>query len=364
MKGSKLKTRDYLALDLGATSGRAILGNLDGDRLSLREVHRFPNGPIERNGHLHWDLPRILSEVEIGIAKAFELSPELVGMACDSWGVDHGFQDNDGQPIDLPFSYQDSRTQGILETPPLSGNAERIFQRTAAPSTPISTLSQLVVTKKNNHDLWSQARQFLFTPDWVHHHLTGVSVCERTMASTSQLHSWQNGNWDWDLAEEMGIESSLFPMIGTAGDRIGELKSDLANRLKVNGCPVHLPACHDTASAFAAAPCVNEETVILSSGTWSMLGIRVANPILAGEIFELGGGNYALPGNDWALSRGIMGLWLLDRFKNEEGFESLRELVELAKTAEPLACLIDPENPLFQERDPIANLIRQWAEST
>jgi rhamnulokinase len=184
------------------------------------------------------------------------------------------------------------------------------------------------------------------------------------MASTSQLHSRENGNWDWDLGQEMGIPDSLFPIIGTAGDRIGELKPEFADKLGGNRCPVRLPACHDTASAFAAAPCVDDETAILSSGTWSMLGMRTTHPILTREVFDLGGGNYSLPGNDWALSRGIMGLLLLDRFKNEEGFASLRELVELAKLTEPLTCLIDPENPLFQAREPIANLIRGWADST
>jgi len=351
-------TRDYLALDLGATSGRGLMGSFDGVRVVLREVYRFLNGPIERGGHLHWDWPRIQSEVERALVAASRVSQSVCSVGCDSWGLDHGFLDKDGALLEFPYCYQDTRTAAVAQDVERILTREELVGRTAAPFTAISTLGQFLATRRTRPDLLERAETFLFVPGLVHHHLTGTVATEYVGACPSELCSWRTRDWDRDLIAAFGFPARIFPEVRPTGALLGVLRPELCRRLGIPAWGVHLPAGHDTALAMAAAP-ANEDDLVISSGTWAMLGVPVSAPICAADALRMGGGTYGVPGDRWVFMRGIMGLWLLDRLCKEERLPEPFEATALAEAATPFQCDFDPED----ERITRAKTLREALET-
>lgn len=362
-------TETYLALDLGATSGRAVAGHFDGQVLRLEEVHRFANGPVERDGHLHWNLPALLAQVEISLAKAASQAPGLVSVGCDAWGLDHGFVDAGGQVLEWPFAYLDARTAEVAGEVVAAFSAAELVARTGCIHSPISTLHQLVATRRHRPDLLDRADRLLFLPDLVHHHLCGARSAETTLASTTQLWSWRDRGWDAGVMDRLGLPRRILPDLVEAGASLGLLDAGVCGRTGVGAVAVTAPGCHDTTSAVAVMPSAGNAAsgavdLLISSGTWSMLAIRVAEPVVSAEAAAEGCGTYALPGPSWALMRGVMGLWLVERFMREEGITDPAALAGEAEAAGPARMLIRPENPRFQGGEPLRGALESWGHAT
>ncbi len=356
--------QEYLALDLGATSGRACLGGFDGDRLCIREIHRFPNGPVEFQSSLRWDFPRLLAGIEAALQKAADESKRVVSVGCDTWGLDTGFLDASGALMELPFSYQDSRTANVLSRMESILPVEDLFTRTAAPCVAISTLGQLLATKDRTPELLKQAKTLLFMPDLIHQHLTGEAVSEFCIASTSQLTSWRSRDWDWELIGQFGFPRGLFPPIRPTGSRVGKLRNQLVNHLGIPSWDVYQPAGHDTALAVAAAPIASSSDLVISSGTWSMLGILVDEPVISPEAVRMVCGTYGIPGPGWCFMQGVMGLWLLERFRHEEKAGPVEELIEKATRTTKSCCLFNPRDPVFTQSKSFTEGLTQWCKTT
>ncbi len=357
-------TEDYIAIDLGASSGRVAAGQFDGRRLALREVYRFPNAPIQKDGFLRWNLPNLLTEIETGLQRAISMIQNPVSIGCDTWGVDHGFIDAEGRLLAWPFSYQDPRTQKAMAQVAACIAAKDIFARTASVHTGISTLHQLAVTQLMHPDLLKQSDKMLFMSGLIHHHLTGARATELTMASTSQLCNWRSLSWDEELINTLDLPRRLFPEIVMPGASLGPLRPEIRDRLGLPAINVHIPACHDTASAMAAMPVESPSDLMLSSGTWSMLGIRVKLPVTTVEALEYNCGTYALPGPEWILLRGIMGLWLLDRFCRESGHGDAAALSEQAQHIRISNCLFNPEDERLEGDGSFLSALGNYCKQT
>ncbi len=338
------RTVDYLALDLGATSGRAVLGSIEDQTVRLKEVYRFPNGPMTHQGHLHWNWPAIQNEIEACLVAAASESNAIQSVGCDAWGLDHGFIDADHRLIDFPFCYQDARTDGALREIAKTLSPEAVFARTAAPVVPISTLCQLLVTQRMRPDIFERAKAFAFIPGLVHHHLAGALATEYCGACSSNLCSWMTQTWDSGLIESFGLPVSIFPPMARVGDTMGVLRPELSRKLGVPRWEVRQPTGHDTALAVAAAP-LEPGDMVISSGTWAMLGLPVTAPPVDHAAFESGGGTYGVPGNEWVFMRGIMGLWLLERFRKEEALPDVATLEAMACQEPALSCVFPPDDP-------------------
>lgn len=341
--------KTYLALDLGAESGRAIAGTFDSERLSLREVHRFPNVPVRRGNSMHWDLPALLDEVKRGIvAAANAFGKDLVSVGVDTWGVDYGLLDEDGTLMGLPHQYRDSRTAGIQDSAMERLGKDFLYEQTGIQLMGMNTLYQLLAEPP---DRLAQASRLLFIPDLLNHRLTGVTSTERTFASTSQLYDVRKRDWAYPLLDAVGLPSHILGNIRDAGESVGPLLPEVAEETGGSGVNVVLPGTHDTASAVAAVPASGESWAFLSSGTWSLLGVETREPMMneAAKEFELGN-EVGVLGTVRPL-KNISGLWLVQQCRatwEAQGHpHSYAELTRMAEASAPFTAIIDPDDPSF-----------------
>jgi len=256
-----------LALDLGAESGRGIVGTFDGEGMQLSESHRFPNVPVRLGGTLHWDFLRLFGDVVATIRRAASESP-IASVGVDAWGVDFGLLDDRGRLLANPVHYRDSRTEGILERAYRKVPQAEIYRRTGIQMMPINTLCQLLAMSEAGDPFLAQADRLLMMPDLVNYFLTGRSVAEYTIASTSQCMDPVRREWDTELVERMGAPSRLLPEIVAPGTDLGTMLPYLADDPALASIRVVAPGSHDTASAVAGTPLDGPNTAFLSSGTW------------------------------------------------------------------------------------------------
>jgi rhamnulokinase len=262
----------FVAVDLGAESGRAVLGRFDGERMALQEVHRFPNTPVRLPDGLHWDVLRIVGEVKDGLAKAAGGAGRIESLGVDSWGVDFALLDRDGSMISNPHHYRDPRTEGMEERAFERMPREEIYGVTGIQFIQINTLYQLLALEGS--PLLGAAQTLLLIPDLIGYWLTGERACEYTIASTTQLCDARSGGWARDLMEKMGFPGHIFAEIIQPGTRLGPLLDDVAEETGVKeGFPVTAVASHDTASAVVAVPAESENVAYISSGSWSLVGV-------------------------------------------------------------------------------------------
>lgn len=287
------------AVDLGATSGRVVAVRFDGKALELEVVHRFPNGPVIRDdGSLRWEFDRLVTEMKTGLDSLIERGG-LASMGVDAWGVDYGLIDSKGQLVAAPYSYRDRRTDPWVRVLDELGR-EDVYEITGIQMMPINTLIQLRVHDRRELDL---ATELLLIPELVVHSLTGEIVGEHTSASTSQLYDATKRDWSKDLIAKIGVDPGLFPKIERAGTKVGDYK----------GVPVHLVGGHDTASAIAALPVQgNGFPAYLSSGTWSLVGVELEQPLLTDPAMKANFTNEAGVFGNVRFLRNVMGMWMLD----------------------------------------------------
>lgn len=341
--------KTYLALDLGAESGRAIAGTFDGERLSLREVHRFQNLPVRRGESVHWDLPALFDEVKRGIAAAANLYHDgLVSVGVDTWGVDYGLLDGDGALMGLPHQYRDTRTAGIQDSVLERLGKDYLYEQTGIQLMGMNTLYQLLAEPPERI---AQASRLLFIPDLFNYWLTGVMSTERTFASTSQVYDVRKRDWAYALLDAVGLPSHMLGDIRDAGESLGPLLPKVAVEAGASGVNVVLPGTHDTASAVAAVPAGDGTWAFLSSGTWSLLGVETPEPVMneRAKAFELGN-EVGVLGTMRPL-KNISGLWLVQQcratWEAQGNLYSYAELTQMAEASAPFAAIIDPDDPSF-----------------
>jgi rhamnulokinase len=346
-------TRPYLAFDIGAESGRAVLAYLQSGILTIKEVHRFPNEPVEYGGALHWDVARLWFEVRKTLV-ALEDVP-LASIGVDAWGVDYALLGERGELLQNPYHYRDRRTEGLMEEIFRSVSKEEIYRTTGIQFLQINTLVQLVAQRRDCPKILAAAQSLITIPDLFNYWLTGNPVCEYTNATTTQLVDPLKRTWATGLMERLGLPSNLPAPIVEPGSIIGSLLPDIVRGPSCAGIPIIAPACHDTGSAVAAIT-ARDGTAFLSSGTWSLLGVELPGPIISSDSLRLNFTNEGGVDGTTRLLKNVMGLWVLQGCRQSWAVRGQSydygELMKLAALEAPFRHLIDPDdNSFFQPPD-------------
>jgi len=364
----------FLALDLGAESGRGVLGALGGGRLELREVGRFTNGPVNLLGALHWDVLSIFHNLKRLIAACAEVAGgALDGIGVDTWGVDHALIGSDGELLGNPYHYRDARTRGIFEPAFKLVPRDEVFRRTGVQFMEINTLYQLLATARAQSPALGAASRLLMMPDLFHYWLTGESVGEFTIATTSQCYDPQAGDWAREMLARMGIPTGIFPPVIPPGTVLGPLAKSVTEETGARATVI-APASHDTASAVAAVPAVgapssgSPDWCYISSGTWSLMGVEVRAPIITDASLRYNFTNEGGVAGTYRFLKNIGGLWLVQEsrraWEREGKALGYDELAALAASAAPLASVVEPDHESFLHPGDMPARIRQLCKDT
>jgi rhamnulokinase len=341
-------TRHYLACDLGAESGRLMLGTLRDQRLTLEELHRFPNEPIRSGASIHWDIERLFEELKLGLRKAAERRLPISSISTDSWGVDYVLVDEAGRVMPPTFHYRDPRTALGTENIKSRVDWKTIFEETGIQFMPLNTLFQLGA---ETPERLAEAKQLLTIGDAFNFWLSEVARAEESNASTTQLYNPRTKEWSTKLIEAVGLPRHLFPPIVPSASRLGSLKADLAQEVGLSGLEVVASCTHDTGAAVAGIPARPEAWAYISSGTWSLMGVEVSNPVITEASRELNFTNEVGYGGSIRLLKNISGLWLVQECRRcwkQSGHDfDYAQLAALAAEAPAFRSLIQPMDARF-----------------
>lgn len=342
--------KTYLAVDIGASSGRHILGWLEEGKLKLSEIYRFKNGAVPRDGHRCWDADGLRENVIKGIGKCMEKEKleNPVSMAIDTWGVDFVLLDSEMKRIGEAISYRDSRTEGVPEELEAVVQFDELYERTGIQKQTFNTIYQLAALKKEAPQDIENAKHFLMIPDYLAYCLTGVCVNEYTEASTSALVNAREKTWDIELIKRLGLPTEIFHPLKMAGEPLGALDKDIRAEVGFD-LLVRCAPSHDTASAFLAVPAKDDNAVFLSSGTWSLLGVELEEPITTRESMEQNFTNEGGYQYRYRYLRNIMGLWMLQSIRRELGETrfDFGTLSMIAKSADSYPGRVDVNDQRF-----------------
>ncbi len=370
-------THNYLAVDLGAESGRVMVGTVEDGRITLDEVHRFPNGPVQVCGgyapgqsSLHWDVLALWRELKTGLALAAQrYGRALAGLGVDTWGIDFALLDNHGALLGNPHAYRDPRTAGVMEQVLAELPRQAVYEASGGIQfMGINTLYQLKAMAQAGDRRLAAAATFLMMPDLFNYWLTGRAVAEYTNATTTQFYDARAGRWAYDLLARLGIRSDFLPEVVPPGTLLGTLRPEVAEEVGLEPLPVVAVASHDTASAVVAVPAAEEEFLWLSSGTWSLLGGVADAPLVTPEAQAANLSSYGGAGGKVLPWRNIMGLWLVQECRRtweRQGHTfSYEELTQQAAAAPPFAALINPDDGAFLAPADMPAAIRAYCERT
>ncbi len=358
-----------LAIDLGASSGRGIVGRYDGKKLTLEENHRFPNEPVLNCGSFNWDILRIAHEIKNSIRKcALSDDKDIRTIAIDTWGVEYGLLDKNGSLLKNPVHYRDDRTLGIIDyTRNILTDAE-IYNATGAQFKEYNTLYQLIAEKRDNEKIIDAAETMLFTPDLLNYFLTGEKHTEFTIASTGMLLDAKTRDWAYDLIDKAGLPRRLFTKVYDPGEKVGTLLPSVLEEVGDIKAEVIHTAAHDTASAVIAVPAKGENFVYISSGTWSLMGTEIEKPIIDDRAYNYNFTNEGSIGGKTRFLQNIMGLWLEQESKRQWAREgeivTFDQLSDAAVASKPLACFIDPDDMLFSPPGNLPRRIQEFCAKT
>ncbi|HXK62009.1 MAG TPA: rhamnulokinase family protein [Acidobacteriota bacterium] len=361
---------NFLAVDLGASNGRVLLGRWDGAKFELAELHRFSNGPVHVLGHMYWDALRLWSEIKTGLSKyAATFKEPPISIAIDTWGVDFALLDRQGHLLGNPFHYRDPRTDGVPARLFSRVPAEEVFERTGIQFMQINTLFQLFSMVESGHPHLDAARTLLMMPDLFHYWLTGTVICEYTIASTSQMLDARTRVWATEIVERLGIPVEILPDLVNPGETLGTLLPEVAEETGLStGVSIIAAGSHDTASAVAAVPGLDEQSAYISSGTWSLMGLEMCSPVINPQTMRLNITNEGGVGQTIRLLKNITGLWLLQECRRKwqrEGSDfSWDELLALASESQPLLTFVDPDCPDFLNPPDMPAAIRSFCRRT
>jgi rhamnulokinase len=364
----------YFAVDLGAESGRCITGRLvsagsrENSTLIMEELHRFPTQYFLCGGTLRWNIYRFYEEILTGLRKyAVKYGPELCSIGVDTWGCDYGLFDNANRLLDLPYSYRDSRVEGSLEE--ILPHKEWLYGKTGIQFLEFNTLNQLVREHENPDSRIKQASRFLFMGDALHLLLGAPPVCEYTTASISMMVDTRKKTWDGEILRRFGISSAVCPELCFAGDVIGVLRDDIAAAVGLNrGVKIIAPAVHDTASAALAIPARGSGFAFISSGTWSIFGTELDEPVLDSTACNLNMSNSGGALGKSLFLKNVMGLWILQQCKKNWNKAKpdldYNTIMTMAENAKPFSAFIDPDAPDFFNPENMCVSICTWLKKT
>ena len=359
--------KKVLAIDFGASSGRAILGSFDGSKITLEEIHRFSNDPVTVGGTVYWDVLRLFHEIKQSLLKC-KLHGGADSIGIDTWGVDFGLIDAAGRLLENPVHYRDSRTNGLSEKSFELIPKEEFYAETGNQFMDINTAFQLLSVVNDRPELMQRTDKLLMMPDLFGYFLTGKKHTELSMASTSQLFNPQGRCWSEKVISKLGIKQDIFPEIITPGTKIGTILPEICDELDIEPMDVIAVCGHDTQSAMAAVPALEESFAFLSCGTWSLLGTELDQPLLSPASLELNITNEMGYGCKASFLKNITGLWLIQESRRQwarEGSEySYAELEQMALAADSGKCFIDPDNKLFASAGNIPERIRKFCAAT
>lgn len=357
----------FAAVDLGAQSGRVAVGRFDGERLQTTEVHRFANVPVRLGDTLHWDVLGLYREVVDGL-RAAAAHGAVASIGVDSWAIDFGLVDRDGRLLRNPVHYRDARRARAVDGALERISARELYDRTGIQLLPINTIFELAAMARESDPVLGVADSILLIPDLVHSWLCGVRTAERTNASTTQCLDARTGVWARDLVERLDVPSRLLPEVVEPGTRLGSLHAAVAEETHLGGTDVVAVATHDTGSAVAAVPFRRPDSVFVSVGTWSLVGLEVDEPVITDAAFAANITNEGGVDDTVRLLRNVTGLWLLHECRRawaDEGTDyAFDELVALARDAPAFIAFLDPNDPAFIEPGDMPQRIRAYCTAT
>jgi rhamnulokinase len=361
------QARSFLALDLGAESGRAVVGKLRGNVLDLEVVHRFPNIPVRVPDGLHWDVLRLFQEMKEGLRLASREN-QLASLGLDTWGVDFALLDSAGALLANPHHYRDSRTDGKMEEVFAVVPREEIFRTTGIQFMQLNTLYQMYALKQSSPHLLDAAAKIVMIPDLFNYWFSGEAVCEFTEATTSQMFDPVRGRWASELADRLGLPLDKMAPVVQPGSRLGEILPFVAEECECPPVPVIAPACHDTGSAVAAVPAEGRDFVYISSGTWSLVGVEVDQPVITERSLQYNFTNEGGVAGTYRLLKNVMGLWLVQECRRtweRRGVSyDYTRLTEMAAEAPAFRSILDPDDPAFLHPGDMPARIQEFCRST
>jgi len=345
-----MSAKHVIAIDLGATSGRVMDVAFDGAQLQLSEIHRFPNIPVQTPKSLHWDVLRLWHEITVGI----DAVADAASIGLDCWGVDYALLDSAGELLANPYHYRDPRTNGAMEWVFERMPRREVFERTGIQFMPLNALYQLAASIRDGSPLLDQAAFMLTIADLFNYWLTGSKTCEFTEATTMQLYNPALADWDREIMAAVGIPPEILTPIAQPGTNIGAYQ----------GIDVILPACHDTGSAVVAMPSTGARSAYLSSGTWSLLGLELDEPIISDAAYDANVTNEGGYDGTWRLLKNIMGLWVVDQcratWKAAGNDYSFAQLAAMVQSAAPFKAFIEPDDPVFLPPGDMPARVREY----
>ena len=357
-----------LAIDLGSSSGRGIIGSFDGEKLTLKENHRFSNDPVIVNGRMHWDILRIFHEIKQSITKTVLDNDQIRSIGIDTWGVDYALLDKNGRMLSNPIHYRDTRTTGVVSYVERFLSHTDLYHTTGIQCMNFNTLFQLAAHLRDDKEIVESAERMLNIPDLLNYFLTGNMVNEYTILSTGALLDAAKRDYAFDFIDKVGIPRKLFGKITQPGTTVGKLLPQVLEETGKTDAEVVTVASHDTASAVIAVPTQEDDFIFISSGTWSLMGTELHAPLINEDSAKYDFTNEGGACGTIRFLKNIMGLWLIQESRRQwkrEGKEySFAELESFAKECKPLQCFINPDDPSFATPGNLPDRIREFCQKT
>lgn len=354
----------FLAVDLGASSGRHILGKMENGKIEIEEIYRFENGMIKRNGHLYWDVERLSKEILVGMKKCKEIGKIPVTMGIDTWALDYVLLDKDDRVVADTYGYRDGRTRCMDEEVAKYISPDKLYERTGIQKMIINTIYHLMAAKLEEPETLEKAQSFLMIPDYFNFVLTGVKKSEYTNATTGQLVNVKTNDWDRELITKLGLPEKMFLPLTMPGTIVGDLKESVAEEVGYQ-CKVLQIASHDTASAVISVPALEEESLYISSGTWSLLGTEIKEPICTKESQEANFTNEGGYQYRFRYLKNIMGLWMIQSVRHEfNDAYSFAEICDMAEEEKDFPSRVDVNDDCFLAPESMIGEIKTYCEKT
>ena len=357
----------FLAFDIGASGGRAMMGTLKDQKLFLKEIRRFDNSMTRINGRCHWNIHRLLDEIQSGLNEAAEQNEIALSIGIDTWGVDYGLLGENGNILELPYAYRDHRTDGVMDEVFGIIPREELYALTGIQFLQFNTVFQLYAAQRDSPQAMKSARDLLFMPDLLNFLLTGIKCSEFTCASTSQLMNPRKGQWEPRVFEAINVPITIMQEMVSPGSVLGRLSDSMAAESGFDGADIIAVASHDTGSAVAAVPAEDDSFAYISSGTWSLMGIECGFPIITPKSLKLNFTNEVGVEGTYRTLKNIMGLWLIQECRRswaDEGsaFSDV-SLLSMASSSKSFKSMIDPDHPSLLNPENMPEALSRLAES-
>ena len=357
-------TKYYLAVDIGASSGRLILGHLENGKMELEEVHRFENGMVKKDGELCWEFDRLFQEIKNGLKKCKGIGKIPVSMGVDTWGVDFVLMDKDDKVLGNTVGYRDHRNEGMDEEVYKTISLEDLYARTGIQKAIFNTVYQLMAVKTKHPEYLEQAETMLHVPDYFHYLLTGRKTCEYTEATTGQLVNAETKDWDYELIDKLGYPRKMFQKLIMPGTSVGHFTEEVKAEVGFD-VEVVAPATHDTGSAVLAVPANDDDFIYISSGTWSLMGIEREKADCSKKSCEMNFTNEGGYAGRFRYLKNIMGLWMIQSVRHEyDDKYGFAEICQMAEEAKDFPSRVDANDECFLSPESMIEEVKDYCRRT